>query len=263
MGSESIAAALVAAPGIRALSRRTPAAEARTRRSGATVVSILWAVIAVMGLSAPARAADKNDRASKQAADYEALYARYLEVARQTQPGAATPRWVDSLFADPRARAVNDLLTIRVVESANATGTADASVSKNSSATASIAKLFGLEKKLSRIDPVNLASTASDSKFNGSGSTTRSGELTTNLTVRVAEVLPNGDLVLEGARELDINGDRQILVLTGVVRPIDVGPGNVVLSTAVGQLRVQYFGRGLIRDSLSPGWVVRILNKIF
>jgi flagellar L-ring protein precursor FlgH len=83
--------------------------------------------------------------------------------------------------------------------------------------------------------------------------------VTTNITVRVAEVLPNGDLVLEGAREIDINGDRQMLVLTGVVRQVDVSP----LSTAIGQLRVQYFGHGLIKDSLSPGWIGRILNKIF
>ena len=64
------------------------------------------------------------------------------------------------------------------------------------------------------------------------------------MTARVTEVLPNGDLVLEGVREIDINGDRQILVLTGVVRPADIGPGNVVPSTAVGQMRIRYFGAG-------------------
>ena len=83
------------------------------------------------------------------------------------------------------------------------------------------------------------------------------------MTARVSEVLPNGDLVLEGVRELDINGDRQIVVLTGVVRPTDIGPGNVVPSTAVGQMRIRYFGRGLIKDNLTPGWLIRIFNKVF
>jgi flagellar L-ring protein precursor FlgH len=83
------------------------------------------------------------------------------------------------------------------------------------------------------------------------------------MTARVVEVLPNGDLVLEGAREIDINGDRQIVVLTGVVRPTDINKNNVVLSTQVGQLSIRYFGRGLIKDNLKPGWLVRVLNKIF
>jgi flagellar L-ring protein precursor FlgH len=52
-------------------------------------------------------------------------------------------------------------------------------------------------------------------------------------------------------------------VLSGVVRPSDISPGNVVQSTAIGQMRIRYFGRGLIKDNLSPGWLVRILNKIF
>ena len=225
--------------------------------------AVRCAAMAVIVAAAPAGAADDGKASPRPGADYEALYARYLEVARVTVPDRSAPRWVDALFTDPRARSVNDLLTIRVVESASATGSADASVSKNSSGVGSILKFFGVEKKLSGLDPANLASTTSDTKFKGAGSTMRAGELTTNITVRVAEVLPNGDLALEGAREIDINGDRQMLVLTGVVRPLDVGPGNVVLSTAIGQLRVQYFGNGLIRDSLSPGWLVRILNKIF
>ena len=83
------------------------------------------------------------------------------------------------------------------------------------------------------------------------------------MTARVVEVLPNGDLALEGAREIDINGDRQIVVLTGVVRQADIGPHNVVPSTSIGQLRILYFGRGLIRDNLKPGWLIRVLNKIF
>ena len=73
------------------------------------------------------------------------------------------------------------------------------------------------------------------------------------MTARVAGVLPSGDLVVEGVREIGINGERQMVVLTGVVRPVDVGPSNVVSSTAIGQLRIQYFGQGLMKDSLSPG----------
>lgn len=197
--------------------------------------------------------------------NYDELYARYLAAARATADAA--PRsiaWMSNLALDLRARQVNDLVTVRVVESIVATGTADSTLSKNSKASASVTKLFGLESKFPDwLDPTNLASSASDTSFKGGGVTSRTGELTATLTARVVEVLPNGDLVLEGVREIDINGDRQIVVLTGVVRPADISRNNVVPSTAIGQLRIRYFGQGLIRDNLKPGWLVRVLNKIF
>jgi flagellar L-ring protein precursor FlgH len=197
---------------------------------------------------------------------YDTLYARYLDSARQAAPppNGVSIDWMVGLGLDPRARHINDLVTIQVLESIEASGTADAQLNKNSSGSASVSKLFGVETKLpSAVDPTNLISTASDTKFKGGGVTSRTGELTAMLTARVVEVLPNGDLVLEGAREIEINGDRQMVVLTGVVRQADVGKSNVVLSPAIGQLRIRYFGRGLIKDNLKPGWLIRALNKIF
>jgi flagellar L-ring protein precursor FlgH len=197
---------------------------------------------------------------------YDVLYQRYLRAARSAEgkDPAAAFAWMASLTIDPRARAVNDLLTVRVIESITAAGTADSSLTKKTAGSASVAKMFGLEKLLPKsLDPTSLASTASDTNFQGSGSTARTGELTATMTVRVAEVLPNGDLVLEGAREIDINGDRQMVVLTGVVRQADVIPPNVVLSTQIGQLSIRYFGRGLMKDNMKPGWLIRVLNKVF
>ena len=195
---------------------------------------------------------------------YDETYRRFLWSARTLQPQdpASSIAWMGSLTSDPRARAVNDLVTVRVVESISASGTADSSLSKKNAGSASVGQFFGAEKKLpSFVDPA--AGLSSDSKFEGGGSTVRTGELTATMTARVAEVLPNGDLVLEGAREIDINGDRQIVVLSGVVRTADIAPNNVVLSTRIGQLRIRYFGNGLIKDNLRPGWLIRILNKIF
>jgi flagellar L-ring protein precursor FlgH len=127
-----------------------------------------------------------------------------------------------------------------------------------------VQSFFGLETLLpGSINAANLAGLGTSTGFNGSGSTARTGALTGVLTARVEEVLPNGDLVIQGVREIEINGDRQILVVTGVVRPYDINTNNVVPSTAVGQMRIRYFGKGLMKDNLSPSWLVRILNKIF
>jgi flagellar L-ring protein precursor FlgH len=227
----------------------------------------IWmaAVLAVAG-AVPAMAADKAPKAPP-TDNYDALFARYLEAARQMQrqPAAPSPsNWMTNLTLDPRARQVNDLVTIRVIESINAAGTADSSLDKESDVHAAVPNLFGLESKYPDwLDPMNIVNSTSSSDFKGGGTTKRSGALTAVVTARVVEVLPNGDLALEGVREIEINGDRQIIVLTGVVRPAAINRENVVSSAQVGQLRIRYFGRGLIKDNLQPGWLVRVFNKIF
>lgn len=227
----------------------------------------------VLVVAPAAFAADTSDKKAPASATpppsdvYDVLYARYLESARRTPPApAAGPSidWISNLGLDRRARATNDLVTIRVVESIEGAGSADSALEKNGSASAGVGGLFGLTKKLpSVVDPTALANTSSDSKFKGSGATSRSGTLSATITARVLEVLPNGDLVLEGAREIEINGDRQMVVLTGVARPRDVSDQNIVLSPSIGQLRIRYFGRGLMKDNLKPGWLIRVLNKVF
>ena len=196
---------------------------------------------------------------------YDVLFPRYLQAARQmSSDEKASFRWMANLGSDFRARDVNDLVTIQVVENITASGTADTALNKKGSGSAAVTKLFGAETKLpSLVDPTNLASLGSSTDFKGGGTTSRTGALTAMITARVVEVLPNGDLVLEGAREIDINGDRQVIVLTGVVRRVDLSPDNSVSSMRVGQLRIRYFGNGLIKDAVKPGWLIRLLNKVF
>jgi flagellar L-ring protein FlgH len=224
-------------------------------------------VLGLMLAAAPAMAGQqKEEPPQKQSDNYDVLYARYLKAARALPVTTTAPdtTWMTGLLGDLRARHVNDLVTIRVVESISAVGSADANLDKNGSASASLTHLFGLESAYPNwLDPTSLVAGSSNTSFKGGGSTTRTGDLSATLSARVIEVLPNGDLALEGVREVDINGDIQILVLTGVVRTADIRPGNIVPSTAVGQMRIRYFGRGLMKDNLKPGWIVRVLNKIF
>jgi flagellar L-ring protein precursor FlgH len=227
----------------------------------------LMAAVALCSLltTVDVRAQDAKTKEKPAATDnYDELYARYLQAARTSTP-AATGKdisWMNGLATDLRARRVNDLVTIRVIENTSAAGTADSSLDKKSSANASVTQLMGLEKKIPG-DSTSLVGAAANTTFKGAGTTSRTSTLTAQLTARVVEVLPNGDLVLEGAREIDINGDRQIAVLTGVLRPSDIQPNNVAFSSSVGQLRIRYFGKGLMKDNLQPGWLIRALNKVF
>ena len=240
------------------------------RESLCVSVSLWFVSVAVVGtmlVAGTAHAQDGEETAPPVPSDnYDVLFRAYLDAARATAQTPQSPDslWMAGLAGDLRARRVNDLVTVRVLELVSAQGSADSSLDKSSSASAAVPSLFGLESKYPGwLDPTSLASLSASTDFKGGGTTTRTGSLTAALTARVVEVLPNGDLALEGVREIDINGDRQIIVLTGVVRTADIGPGNVVPSTAIGQMRIRYFGRGLIKDNLQPGWVVRVLNKIF
>ncbi len=228
----------------------------RARRAG-----LLWALCL---LASPAVAQDAPAPARPD--NYDEQLRQYLLAARSLpDPGSLNANyWMTGLLADLRARRLNDLVTVRVTESVSAQGSADSNLDKSSNGTAALPSIFGLDSKFpSFINPANLATGNMSTTFQGGGSTNRAGTLSAVLTARVAEVLPTGDLAIEGIREIDINGDRQIIVLTGIVRPVDIGPGNVVLSTSVGQMRIRYFGQGLIRDNLKPGWLVRLLNKLF
>ena len=197
--------------------------------------------------------------------NYDELFAKYLAQARASyttsSPGTL---WMSGLLGDLRARNVNDLVTVHVVEAITAQGTADAALNKKSNGAVAVTNFFGLESKYPKsLDPSSLAALSTATTFTGGGNTSRSGSLSADMTARVAEVLPNGTLVIEGIREIEINGDRQIVVLTGLVRPSDISPGNVVPSPAIGEMRIRYLGSGLIKDNLQPGWLVKALNKIF
>ena len=223
-----------------------------------TARCVLAALMIVLAGNIAGAGQNKND-------NYDQAFEAYLATARSLPATTATPTpWMATLFADLRARNVNDLVTVHVVENINASGSADSALDKNSNGNVGVRSVFGNDAKFADwFDPTALARWSASTEFQGSGATTRSGALSAVMTARVTEVLPNGDLVLEGVREIEINGDRQIVVLNGVVRPADINPGNVVPSTAVGQMRIRYYGRGLIKDNLSPGFLVRIFNKIF
>jgi len=241
---------------------------ARTIVRALVIVAMTGGVVRSAAAQAPEKASKKaSGKSAKPVDTYDEIFAQYLQQARKTAApgGNADPwGWMNGLANDRRARQVSDLITIRVVESITASGSADAQLGKASDSKHSLGSLFGLEKKLpALIDPTSLVGAKNESNFKGSGTTNRAGELTALLTARVAEVLPSGDLVVEGVREIEINGDTQVVVLSGVVRVTDVGPDNIVPSTSIGQLRIRYFGRGLMKDNLQPGFLLRMLNKVF
>ncbi|MFZ0243747.1 MAG: flagellar basal body L-ring protein FlgH [Desulfobacterales bacterium] len=202
------------------------------------------------------------------------------DVARVSVPDEENGSlWQDGgVFSDmfdlPKARRVGDIVTIKIVESSTATNQANTLTERDSSLSARIDAFLGLEKKY--LDPDNPGFRAGrnfnpfgeikggmTSKFDGTGTTSRSGDLTAYITARVTEVLPNGNLMIEGSREVEVNHETQYITLTGVIRTRDVAADNIILSTYISGARITYSGSGVVEERQRPGWMANFLNTVW
>lgn len=218
------------------------------------------AVVAIL-LSISAVGAERARKPAGSALD------RYIEEAMgragpeaEAAPGAIwSPgaRFAD-LARDVRAAQVDDVVTILVIERASALARGATKTARASSAKSSVAALGGLTRAAGPL--ANLADLGGESQLNGEGSTSRETVLSTTLAARVTHVLPNGYLVIEGAKEVQVNSERQTVVVRGVIRPEDLSPGNVIRSDRIAQLEVQVNGRGVVADAVRrPFFLYRLL----
>lgn len=165
------------------------------------------------------------------------------------------------LSGDPKASQVNDLVTIVVNEQATAVATGGTKTSRTSSVASSVTSLAG--KKSATGALANLAGASGDTQLNGQGTTSRDSSLSTTLSARVTHVLPNGYLVLEGEKNLQVNSEHQEITVRGIIRPMDLSPSNIVSSNQLAQLEVRINGKGVVADSVRRPWLLyRILLGI-
>ena len=102
-----------------------------------------------------------------------------------------------------------------------------------------------------------------ENKYQGDGDTERNGSLRAEITARITEVLHNGDFRVAGTRMININGEKQLIEITGICRARDIAPDNTIMSTYISDAQIAYNGSGLVTDSAQPGVVTRILNWLF
>jgi len=186
-------------------------------------------------------------------------------------PAAKGSLWTDAgpgaaLLRDTRAYRVNDLLRIRVQESSLGSSESSTALDRSSEADFGVSPLFGLEDPGAGAGDFNLASVlgaSSESKFAGDGRTSRSSRVVGYITARVMRVLPNGDLIVAGQKNVMVNRDRQILTLVGSIRPVDVSAANEIPSAAVGDLTVRLWGQGEVDDTVRQGWFMRIMHRVW
>lgn len=192
----------------------------------------------------------------------------YLAAARKepTKPSAtAGSLWdpngrMSDMATDAKARFVGDLVTINIAESTNSAQQESAQTSRAFSASSSLAALLGTTGSREQ----NLFSPSSNQSLNGKGQTALSTSLTTTLAASVTEVLPNGMLVIEARRDVNVTNQKETMILRGIIRREDLSPLNAVSSTAISQLEVSLKGNGVVNDGTRPpNVVVRVLLRVF
>lgn len=189
--------------------------------------------------------------------------------SRQPTPGSV---WQgensrNSLFADKKARYVNDIVTIIVNEVSSGGNKASTNTSRDTSTSTGISALLGLDASILEKNPnmgpsLGVGGTSVNS-LKGKGDTSRNSNLVARLTARVVNVLDNGNLVIEGRRQLNVNAENQYIVLSGIVRPEDITEDNLIASQYIADARIVYTGDGVINDKMRPGWLTRIVDWVW
>lgn len=187
-----------------------------------------------------------------------------VEEAPAVQPLSEGSLWRDRPFiADLRAYRVNDLVTLRISESTNAITKADVTTKRDGSNKLSSPNLFGALAGFGIGSSTGDKATSNTNKFAGTGSTGRSATFTTTITARVVKVIGNGNLIVEGFRDIQLNNETQRLYVAGMIDPNRLDKDNSIASGQVAELRIGYGGQGVVDETLKPGYISRLLAYIW
>lgn len=173
-----------------------------------------------------------------------------------------------SLFRDFRGFQPMDLITIRVNERSEGKKQADTTTKGQFDLLAGITELFGIETSKfaannTSLDPTSLIQANTNTQFKGEGDTTRKGSLVAKISAVVMEVLPNGLIRIEGSKIVSLNDEEEVMVVSGLIRPFDVDSNNEVDSSRVANMRIDFYGRGILAEQQTPGWGARLFEMIW
>ena len=170
-----------------------------------------------------------------------------------------------AMYADKRGTGIGDILTIVVQENTTANKSNETKTERQSSLNAAISSFLysptasGLLTKGGQLPAMAYTS---DHKHDGTGAINNSESIVAHVAVRIMDVLPNGNFVVEGKRDTSFGGEKQTIILRGVVRADDVNSDNTVLSYNVADATIQIIGKGTVTDSTNKGWFNRVWDKI-
>ncbi|MFW5730048.1 MAG: flagellar basal body L-ring protein FlgH [Desulfonatronovibrionaceae bacterium] len=208
-------------------------------------------------------------------------YVEALEDRPMESPSLFNQNRAEFLFSDNRAGNVGDLVVVHVVESTTATNQATTTAEKETNLNLGVENLLGKASMSAlpfdvatggllpglgpsgEVGETPMVNTGSVNDFEGSGTTTRNSDVSASISARVVRVFDNGVLQVEGARNIKVNGENQIIVVRGLARARDVASDNSIMSTHLADAHIEVFGQGILADKQKPGWLARLLDRVW
>jgi flagellar L-ring protein precursor FlgH len=193
------------------------------------------------------------------------------------EPEVSRPRTANSLwqpgsrtfFRDQRAGRVGDILRVNIEINDEARVDNISNRNRNSTENIGVPSVFGLGGRINNfipfsenVDPANLAEIESSGQNQSTGLVNRRERIRTQVAALITQVLPNGNMVIEGSQEILVNFDIREVSVSGVIRPEDINSDNTIDSTQIAQARVTYSGRGHITDNQAPRWGQQVIDAI-
>ena len=188
-----------------------------------------------------------------------------------TSTGSVFGQGDNPLFSDHKAMHVNDIVTVLITESAKSSNTASRALSKTDSLTlgggaavnnGTSSTVDKYVNKLNNIANVGF-SADSGSTFSGAGSTSKDASFTTTISARIIKVMQNGNYFIEGRREIMIDNEKQIIQLSGVIRPYDIDQDNLIQSSQIADAKIFYGNQGDMDRTTQRGWGSKIANAVW
>ncbi|MDY0131282.1 MAG: flagellar basal body L-ring protein FlgH [Desulforegulaceae bacterium] len=190
-----------------------------------------------------------------------------IDFGNSMEEGSLWQKGNSGLFADGQAHRRGDIIIVDIVENTNSNTSASTKLEREADISAGIPNALGFMSHLSgmypRMNTGNLIKADTLNDFEGKGRTGRSSSVQASVGARVVNVLPNGDLVILGRKDVKINNETQIINLSGVVRAEDVSSNNRVESTYLSNAQIEISGKGVIADKQKPGWMARVIDKVW
>ncbi|TLD81169.1 flagellar basal body L-ring protein FlgH [Helicobacter sp. MIT 11-5569] len=187
-------------------------------------------------------------------------------------PGSIFGKGDNLLFSDRRAMQLNDLVTVIINQTAQATSSANKNLNETSNATLTGPGItFGgpsqsignLTNKLNNLTAFGITTGQNTSTFQGTGSQNRQEAFSTTIAARIIKILQNGNYFIEGSREILINGEKQIIHLSGVVRPNDIARDNTIESRFIADAKIMYDTQGELKRSTEKGWGTKLIESVW
>ncbi|MBS1159895.1 MAG: flagellar basal body L-ring protein FlgH [Proteobacteria bacterium] len=167
------------------------------------------------------------------------------------------------LFEDRRARFVGDTITITITENTTASKKSNNKLDKSNSTKASVSAMSGIAPKslLGGLTSLNANATSAEA-FEGKGDAANNNVFSGAITVTVIDVLPNGNLLVSGEKQLSISAEQEFVRLSGVVNPAFVDASNTISSSKVADARIEYKSSGQLSDGMVMGWLSRVFMNV-